>query len=131
VLKPAEQTPLTAIRLAGLPAEAGVPDGVVNVVTNIRPEMAIGREEIFGPVVVAAPFQSLDDIAAAANDSGYGLGAGIWTKDVSEAHAAPDAGSPARSGTSAETVRAGEPGHRTRDPASQHGDAYPETNIFP
>jgi acyl-CoA reductase-like NAD-dependent aldehyde dehydrogenase len=34
------------------------------VITNIRPEMAIVREEIFGPVVVAAPFQSLDDIAA-------------------------------------------------------------------
>jgi phenylacetaldehyde dehydrogenase len=57
------------------------------VITNIRPEMAIVREEIFGPVVVAAPFQSLDDIAAAANDSEYGLGAGIWTKDISKAHA--------------------------------------------
>jgi phenylacetaldehyde dehydrogenase len=57
------------------------------VITNIRPDMAIVREEIFGPVVVAAPFQSLDDIAAAANDSEYGLGAGIWTKDISKAHA--------------------------------------------
>ena len=57
------------------------------VITNVRPEMAIVREEIFGPVVVAAPFQSLDDIAAAANDSEYGLGAGIWTKDISKAHA--------------------------------------------
>src|ERR1700677_4423114 len=39
------------------------------VITNTRPEMKIVREEIFGPVVVAAPFDSLDDIAAAANDS--------------------------------------------------------------
>jgi phenylacetaldehyde dehydrogenase len=57
------------------------------VITNTRPDMKIVREEIFGPVVVAAPFQTLDEIAAAANDSEYGLGAGIWTKDISKAHA--------------------------------------------
>ena len=39
------------------------------------------------PVVVAAPFSSLDEIAAAANDTEYGLGAGIWTQDISKAHA--------------------------------------------
>jgi phenylacetaldehyde dehydrogenase len=57
------------------------------VLTNTRPEMKIVREEIFGPVVVAAPFSDLDEIAAAANDTEYGLGAGIWTKDISKAHA--------------------------------------------
>jgi len=57
------------------------------VIANTRPDMKVVKEEIFGPVVVAAPFQSLDEIAAAANDSPYGLGAGIWTKDISKAHA--------------------------------------------
>ena len=57
------------------------------VLTNTRPEMKVVREEIFGPVLVAAPFTDLDEIAAVANDSEYGLGAGIWTKDISKAHA--------------------------------------------
>jgi phenylacetaldehyde dehydrogenase len=57
------------------------------VLTNTTPDMKIVREEIFGPVVVAAPFSDLDEIAATANDTEYGLGAGIWTRDISKAHA--------------------------------------------
>jgi phenylacetaldehyde dehydrogenase len=57
------------------------------VISKTRPDMRVVREEIFGPVVVASPFESMDEIAATANDSPYGLGAGIWTKDISKAHA--------------------------------------------
>jgi phenylacetaldehyde dehydrogenase len=57
------------------------------VLTNTRPDMKVVREEIFGPVLVASPFTDLDAIAKVANESEYGLGAGIWTRDISKAHA--------------------------------------------
>jgi phenylacetaldehyde dehydrogenase len=57
------------------------------VLVNTKPEMKVVREEIFGPVVTAMPFKSVDEIAAEANNTRYGLAAGIWTKDISKAHA--------------------------------------------
>ena len=57
------------------------------VLINTHGNMKVVREEIFGPVVVAAPFSDLDEIAAEANNTTYGLGAGIWTRDISKAHA--------------------------------------------
>jgi phenylacetaldehyde dehydrogenase len=57
------------------------------VLINTHGDMKVVKEEIFGPVVVAAPFSDLDEIAAQANDTVYGLGAGIWTNDISKAHA--------------------------------------------
>jgi acyl-CoA reductase-like NAD-dependent aldehyde dehydrogenase len=51
-----------------------------------RDDLAIAREEIFGPVLVASPYRSLDEVAARANDTPYGLAAGLWTLDVATAH---------------------------------------------
>jgi phenylacetaldehyde dehydrogenase len=56
------------------------------VITGTRPDMKVVKEEIFGPVVVAAPFRDTDDVVALANDTPYGLGAGIWTTDLTTAH---------------------------------------------
>ncbi len=56
------------------------------VLTNTSPEMAVEREEIFGPVVCAVPFESEDDLVEKANQTDYGLAAGIFTRDISKAH---------------------------------------------
>src|SRR5207237_59771 len=150
VMKPAEQTPLTALRVAELAIEAGFPAGVVNIINgmgetagaalvahpdadkiaftghvdtanilhyvdlgrkqgakvlvggervgdrgffveptifdNVKDEMAIARDEIFGPVVSVLPFQGVDEVVERANNTSYGLAAAVWTKDIDKAH---------------------------------------------
>ena len=56
------------------------------VIRDVKPTMSIVREEIFGPVVVAEPFENEEDLLARANLTHYGLAAGIWTRDLSKAH---------------------------------------------
>jgi acyl-CoA reductase-like NAD-dependent aldehyde dehydrogenase len=54
--------------------------------TATRDDLKIAREEIFGPVLVALPYESLEEVAARANDTDYGLVAGVWTQSLSNAH---------------------------------------------
>jgi aldehyde dehydrogenase (NAD+) len=56
------------------------------VFADVKDEMRIAREEIFGPVLSALPFDSIDEVVKRANDTPYGLGAGVWSRNVSTVH---------------------------------------------
>jgi len=55
------------------------------IFTGVTPDMMIAREEIFGPVLVVLPFDTEDEAIALANDTDYGLSAGIWTTNLTRA----------------------------------------------
>ncbi|HZW94196.1 MAG TPA: aldehyde dehydrogenase family protein [Candidatus Eremiobacteraceae bacterium] len=56
------------------------------VLVDVKPEMKVVREEIFGPVVTAIPFNEPEEVIRFANDTVYGLAAAVWTRDISKAH---------------------------------------------
>ncbi len=56
------------------------------VLVDARQDMRVVQEEIFGPVVVALPYDDLDEAVRLANDTPYGLGASIWSNDLARVH---------------------------------------------
>ena len=56
------------------------------LITGVTEQMAIQTDEIFGPVITAIPFDTEDEVVAAANNTVYGLAAGVWSKDLGTAH---------------------------------------------
>jgi acyl-CoA reductase-like NAD-dependent aldehyde dehydrogenase len=68
--------------------QRGVFDEVAEptVLVNAKPDSRIMHEEIFGPVVASVPFDTEDEVLALANNTRFGLGAAVWTRDISRAH---------------------------------------------
>ncbi|MFK3817727.1 aldehyde dehydrogenase family protein [Pseudomonas sp. NPDC089407] len=52
------------------------------IVTDVTPEMAIARDEVFGPVLAVLTFETVDEAIDLANDTCYGLSAAVWSKDI-------------------------------------------------
>jgi len=70
-------------------SDGGLADGFFvapTVFAGVTDGMTIAREEIFGPVISAMPFDTIEEVVTRANDTPYGLASGIFTRDLSKAH---------------------------------------------
>jgi len=75
--------------VAGGSRPTGLPQGnylAATVFADVRPSMRIFQEEIFGPVVSVTTFKTDDEALAIANDTLYGLGAGVWSRDANRCY---------------------------------------------
>jgi acyl-CoA reductase-like NAD-dependent aldehyde dehydrogenase len=75
--------------------EGNPPFYAPTLIADVRPEMKVCREEIFGPVVTISPYQTFEEAIAMVNDSRFGLQAGVFTNDINrafEAHRSIDVG---------------------------------------
>ncbi|AZH25338.1 aldehyde dehydrogenase [Haloplanus aerogenes] len=73
--------------------EREVPDGPFyppTILGDVTNDMAIAREEVFGPVLAVLTFESEDEVIEKANDSEFGLAAGVWTTDIRRGHRMAD-----------------------------------------
>jgi len=74
-----------AVRIGGEPLESSGLFMAPTIVERVEPTMAIAREEVFGPVVVALVFKTLDEAVSLANSTSYGLSASVWSRDIDTA----------------------------------------------